>query len=224
MSVTDAAPPPAIAGTGDAETITTENDLPDVPCPHCRQTVPAKARKCTKCDEWVRGWRSVTPLSETALSLLLGLISVISIIGPKAIEWIWPDSETTVSIATADGTDLLVDISNTGRRPSVVRSYSISFDNSLFPPSTIMGLREGKSVYGADLHDVVRLNAPQFSIAAANQEAITSWLETGEVTLTASVKESNNTNPGEETPREDKIAARRLRNWITTHIDWERPK
>lgn len=220
MSITDVAPAPAAGVDTRAETVAPATPASLVPCPKCQTPVPANARKCTKCHEWIMGWRRVIPLSETALSLLLGLISVVSIVAPKVIEWIWPDSQTSLAIATADGKSLLVDISNTGRRPSVVRSYAVSFDSELFPPSTEMGLRKGKSVFSAGDHDVVTLNAPQFSIPKTNEAAIAKWLESGKVTLTVSVRESNNTEPGEETPRVDKIAARRLRDWIHAHIDW----
>ena len=220
MSITDVAPAPAAGVDTRAETVAPATPASLVPCPKCQQPVPGSARKCTKCHEWIRGWRRVIPLSETALSLLLGLISVASIVAPKVIEWIWPDSKTSIAIASGDRESIQVAVSNTGRWPSVVRSYSVSFDNPLFPPSTVMGLRKGESVFGAGKDGIVALNAPQLSIPETNKDAIAQWLESGEVTLTAWVRESNDIEPGEETPRADKIAARRLRDWIDARIVW----
>jgi len=192
----------------------------DVPCPVCAQPMPAKGRKCTNCDEW-RGWRRFVPASATGLSLVLALISIVSIVGPPFIRWMWPHSETHIYIVSGDESELEAAISNIGRRPAVMRSYSVSFDQAAFPKTTAMGLIKGKMVFMPDEHDTVHLNLKQFAIPVSRRAEIVSWIKTGHVTLVASVKESNNLKPGEETSRQDVIEASALEDWIMSHIEWK---
>jgi hypothetical protein len=177
------------------------------------------AKKCTECDEW-RSWRRYVPASQTGLALMLALISIVSIVGPPFIRWMWPDSDTHVYIVSSEFKNLQAAISNTGRRPSVLRSYWVSFDVPNFPPKTEMGLVAGKSVLIPGDNDIVTLNLKQFAIPKSSQSAITEWIKTGHVTLRVVVKESNNINAGDATPRLDVIEARYLEEWINSHIDW----
>jgi len=220
LTATDVVPAPAVLeGAVERPAASAETKKPDVLCPVCGHPMPAAGRKCTECDEW-RGWRRFVPASQTGLSLMLALISIVSIVGPLFIRWMWPHSETHVYIVTSDENELQAAVSNVGRRPAVLRSYWVSFDRAEFPEKTEMGLTYGKSVLMPDEHDIVRLNLRQFEIPKSRKQEIADWIETGHVTLRVSVKESNNVKQGDETLRQDVIEARYLKDWIMSHIEW----
>jgi predicted nucleic acid-binding Zn ribbon protein len=192
---------------------------PDTTCPVCAHPMPAGARKCTECDEW-QTFRRFVPASQTGLALVLALISIISIVGPPFVRWMWPDSETHVYIVSGELKSLQAAISNTGRRPAILRSYRVSFDLPDFPSETEMGVVAGKSVLMPDEHDIVTLNLKQFAIPKSREADVKKWINTGHVTLRALIKESNDVRPQDVTSRQDVIEASHLGDWIESHIDW----
>ena len=60
-----------------------------VPCRVCREPIRQGAKKCIHCDSML-DWRGWLGISETALALLVALVSVVGATGPRIVELFTP--------------------------------------------------------------------------------------------------------------------------------------
>jgi hypothetical protein len=97
-----------------------------VPCRVCREPVRQGARKCIHCNS-VLDWRGWLGISETALALLVALLSVIGATAPRVIELLKPKfSNLKVSVRQVYGQNLELLATNQGNQNSVLLSAEIS--------------------------------------------------------------------------------------------------
>jgi len=114
---TDVKPPENLGGSNPSD-IT-------IPCPVCREPIKEGARKCVHCDS-VLDWRGWLGISETALALLVALVSVIGATGPRVVELLTPrSSDLKLSLRQVWGQNLELVGLNQGHRNSQLLSASI---------------------------------------------------------------------------------------------------
>src|SRR5205814_10317427 len=65
-----------------------------VPCRVCREPIKQGARKCVHCNSML-DWHGWLGISETALALLVALVSVIGATAPRLVEFLRPKSSDT---------------------------------------------------------------------------------------------------------------------------------
>lgn len=206
-------------------------------CRVCAFALPAAARKCTKCDSWQKGLRSILPLTDASLSLLLALISVLTVVGPPMVKWLGRESLVDVAIGTAEKNDLKVAISNAGRRPTAFRSYRVDFIGAdLLPAQTLAPRNTQNALLLPDNNATIQLcGALKIPLddTRQNRDALAGWITSGTVRLTACVKEAGAgvTKANMLAPkgsceseglvtRTDSIAAVQLKEWIEGLVQW----
>lgn len=93
-------------------------------CKQCKNEIPSEARICSACSSY-QDWRSLIPISNTALALLTALVSVIGIAAPAIYKTIHkPRSEATLTMPSIDGTTLRMVAINRGDAPaSLIRAW-----------------------------------------------------------------------------------------------------
>ncbi|HEV7508572.1 MAG TPA: zinc ribbon domain-containing protein [Thermoanaerobaculia bacterium] len=100
-------------------------------CVSCGGYIPEKARICPKCNS-VQAFRGLVNVSQVTLSLLIALLSVAGIVVPALKGFFTPSrSRTSLElieiVGTGDESRLLLLASNSGNRPSYLRTISIEF-------------------------------------------------------------------------------------------------
>src|SRR5260370_35611066 len=97
-----------------------------VPCRVCREAIKQGARKCVHCNSFL-DWRGWLGISETALALLVALVTVMGATAPRVVELFTPKySELRVSIRQVFGQNLEWVASNQGNKNSQLLSANIS--------------------------------------------------------------------------------------------------
>jgi RNA polymerase subunit RPABC4/transcription elongation factor Spt4 len=100
------------------------SEPPIVLCKQCKREIPSAARICSTCNSY-QDWRSLIPVSNTALALLTALVSVIGIAAPAVYKVVHkPRSEAMITMPSVDGTTLRVVAVNRGDAPaSLIRAW-----------------------------------------------------------------------------------------------------
>ena len=98
-----------------------------IPCAVCKKPIPSGADRCNECETY-QGWRRHFPVSATVLSLLLAFFGVLSAVFAAASNFIDRESSTRVKVTSADDVYLYLKVWNTGRKPSTLIGYRLSFD------------------------------------------------------------------------------------------------
>jgi len=108
---------------GDQQNVPLQDDV-FVACKMCRNTIPAGAQLCARCNSY-QDWRRFIPFSNTALALLIALISVVGLAAPALYKIAHtPRSEATLTMPSLDGTTLRVVAVNKGDAPaSLIRAW-----------------------------------------------------------------------------------------------------
>src|ERR1700739_2428297 len=97
-----------------------------IPCRVCREPIKEGARKCVHCNS-VLDWRGWLGISETALALLVALVSVVGATAPRLVEFLTPkSSDTSLAIRQVYGQYLELVAWNHGHKNSQLLSASIS--------------------------------------------------------------------------------------------------
>lgn len=87
-------------------------------CRQCKTEIPIGAKICSTCNSY-QDWRSFIPFSNTALALIIALISVAGISGPVLYKVVHtPRSEASITMPSVDGTTLRVVVINRGDAPA----------------------------------------------------------------------------------------------------------
>jgi hypothetical protein len=114
-------------------------------CVICASELDVSAQKCLKCQTW-QNWKRFVPASQLTIALLLSLISVISATVPPALGYFANHSHTYVRVlgeselqepGAYPQQSILVLVANNGKRPSIVKSASISFENLNAAPTEL---------------------------------------------------------------------------------------
>jgi hypothetical protein len=97
-----------------------------VPCSVCREPIKHGARKCIHCSSML-DWRGWLGISETALALLVALVSVVGASAPRLVELLTPkSSELRLSIRQVFAQNLELAAWNQGHKSSQLVSAKIS--------------------------------------------------------------------------------------------------
>jgi hypothetical protein len=142
-----------------------------------------------------------------------------------------------VAIVTAEPNgELHVAVSNVGRRPTVLRSYSVEFIGATFLPRRELTPRNTQyALLMPDQNATITLfGAETIRLRETERADFDKWIESGTVKLTACVKESGagvakaNALAAEGTcesrglvSRTDSIAAIHLTEWIEGRVQWQ---
>jgi len=182
-------------------------------CRLCASPMNEGAVKCTVCDAF-DGWRRFLPASSVVLSLLVALVTVIGAVGPKFVDWLHRNSETSVFIVGGSQTELYVTAANNGNKPSAIRGFHVRFENVPLPdtdlelpdPSLAFLLPKG--------HRDLALRHQVIHLAGNSTPAdLETSLEKGIVHLTVDVQESTD-KEGSPSKRTDQVPAKQLKDWI----------
>jgi hypothetical protein len=96
-----------------------------VPCGICREPIRQGAKKCIHCTSML-DWHGWLGISETALALLVALVSVIGATAPRLVELFTPQSsKLSLSIRQIYGQSLELVASNQGHQNSQLLSANI---------------------------------------------------------------------------------------------------
>jgi hypothetical protein len=97
-----------------------------VPCRVCREPIRQGAKKCIHCTSML-DWHGWLGISETALALLVALVSVVGATAPRVVDLFTPQySKLSLSIRQIYGQNLELIASNQGHQSSQLLSASIS--------------------------------------------------------------------------------------------------
>lgn len=186
--------------------------------------MPPSARRCNICNTFQVGWRRFVPQTEVALALMLSIISVLAAVIPPMVRW-WKDRSVTETRvfgvedhmpAENAGTVpmIKVGVTNSGTRPSFVRSATISFGKALGLgdqeiPLEIAEVRE--RYVRPDETSYLHLTSGAF-VARKIDEAI---LKAQKVTITLHIEEARRLGGTGIEKRPDTVAAANIERWIT---------
>jgi len=190
-------------------------------CRVCAFPMPWMAAKCTKCDSWTkRRWLTMT---QTTLSLLIALFSVLSTLAPQLTKLFSRNSETSISIVSAEKDDLVIAATNSGGRSSAVRDATIEFlDNPLAIPRQNLVVFNGSHFVTPSAADSsITLRGDTFPLAPAQEKALDAWIEHGKVELIVNVQESTD-DPESPTQRKDLVCAKNVKAWIKGQVNWKK--
>lgn len=96
-----------------------------VPCPVCCEPIRDGARKCIHCNSW-NGWRGWLGISDTALALLVALVTVVGTTAPRIAELTTPKrSRTVLSFRQSNRNFLEVTAANDGNADALVVSATL---------------------------------------------------------------------------------------------------
>jgi hypothetical protein len=105
---------------------------PRIPCPVCREPVHPKARRCNKCQRYLRGPRTYMDVSQTTLAFLSAIGSAIAAVFAWGSSYLDRDSRTNVTFLSATQSVITISAANAGKSPSVIRAVWITFGEA-FP-------------------------------------------------------------------------------------------
>lgn len=193
-------------------------------CRVCGFPMPEVAIKCTKCSSWTkRHWISMT---QTTLSLLVALFSVLGALAPHLSKLMFRNSDTRASVVSGDEQDLTVALSNSGPRTSAVRDGYAALVNLPIPAVPRLSLRlmsrkDSSPIVMPEKESQVYLRADTFQLARVQRRTFEKWISTGVVEVTVNVQESSD-DVHHTTPRTDIIAAKYIERWLINRVDWKR--
>jgi len=191
-------------------------------CRVCAYEMPAAAKKCTKCDSWTkRRWLGMT---ETTLSLLIALFSVLGTLAPQITKLVFRSSDTRVSVVSCNAQDLTVAVSNSGSRTSAVRDGYVDFLDMPIKSIPRMALRrvtrkecDGSPAVMPGKESQICLRADTFPLTALQELSLDNWIANGTVEVTVNVQESSD-DIHHTTERKDVIAAKYVEEWIKGRV------
>ena len=94
-------------------------------CPICRWPMHPRAKYCLKCKTY-QGWRKILGLGVTVPSLILGILSVLAVLGPR-VHGVLTRHRSDISFVsyTVGPKSLTVVITNTGTRAGFIESGTL---------------------------------------------------------------------------------------------------
>lgn len=193
-------------------------------CVICASEIDRTAQKCLKCETW-QNWKRFVPASQLTIALLLSLISVTSAVVPPALGYLTNRSHTYVRIlgegelkTDADAYPqkaILLLVANNGRRPSIVKSASISFENINAAPTDLeiheaekkLVLPEQQLLFHLTADQIARTSAPA-GIAASPVYA----------TITVTVEETDIRGNLFDAKPAHRVAATTIADWMDRYV------
>ena len=192
-------------------------------CPNCGALKPAGDLRCAKCQAFT-DWRRLVPRSEVVLALGLSILSMLAAVIPPAVRW-WRDrSDTEIRVLgvedymptegdlSASVPMIRVAVTNTGTRPSFVRSATISFGQALGIgnlPLEIAEVRE-RSVRPDEI-SYLHLSSRSFTGKAFDSNV----LHAHDVTIALDVEETLRLGGRQVESRPDTVRAIDIERWLT---------
>ena len=185
--------------------------------------IPKDERRCSKCLT-LTGWLGWVPRGEIVLALILSIISMVAAVVPPAVRWWNNRSVTQARIVGVEDQEVMadglpasvpmirVDVTNTGTRPSFVRSATISFTEGLRIVAMPLEILEVRERYvRPDETSFLHLTARKY--VAKNLDPTT--LKDNSVTVTLQVEETLRLGGRGVEPRLDTVPAIDIERWIT---------
>jgi hypothetical protein len=190
-------------------------DSGKTPCFFCAKLIPTEAKRCNECSAYQRGWRRKLPLASTVTMVATAgaLLGAIATFTPFAItQWtnfVNRHSSTSIAFAGVDAdpdSNLVViraHLWNTGRKPSLVRSYHLKLDTIHVEDVTLLATSDDthdvKSIIpaGGEVTAILLVRGLRALVKNAGSEErysrqeILDALPTAKLTLEAVVEESN---------------------------------
>lgn len=193
-------------------------------CRYCASELNDGARKCLECESWQNLMRFV-PASQLTLALLISLISVLSAVVPPALAHFANHSHTYVRILgdealPVEGSPfpeptILLLVANNGKRPSLVKSASISFEGINAAPAELEIRENNKRLIGpgeqVPLHVTVVQVERTKAAAAASPESVYA-------TITVVVEETNVRGDFVDAALTHRVATTLIPEWMDRYV------
>ncbi len=113
-------------------------------CRICAKVMPRSAKRCNSCQSY-RGFRRFLSFSGTILALLTALFSVLGNVIRESSNFVNRHSRTSISFLSADDNVVYVRAENTGRTPSTLGGFWLTFEDQLEIAEVRLVLTAGES-------------------------------------------------------------------------------
>jgi hypothetical protein len=194
------------------------------PCLVCHEEIRAFAKKCTKCDSF-QDWRRQIPFTDSVLSLLIALISVIGLVAPRIAAFFHRHSETSLRIVSMDDQQqLLIGVSNTGAEAATIRSLRMFFQDVQLKETALLAEQDPAELdVPKDSHHILHVTPEGFEVLSGMQLDCQTWrqikadLPRATITIVADVYESGD-GPNAPTRRTATTTGNQLTKWFDEYL------
>jgi hypothetical protein len=132
----DAAPPPAVSSKPCLKCKSETGGEPKCPvcgalqpnakpCRICRELINFDSKYCNTCKSYQGLFRYVS-FSQTMVALMAAVLSLVLALIPQVDNFLRRESNTSFTVVGADGDAIYVRVMNSGRKPSIIRTCSLS--------------------------------------------------------------------------------------------------
>lgn len=190
-------------------------------CATCASDLDRHAQKCLKCDTW-QNWRRFVPASQLTIALLISLISVISAVVPPTLGYLANRSHTYVRILGERELQaaqnaypqkaILVLVANNGKRPSLVKSASISFEGINAAPTELVIHEADQKLVSPEKQVLFHLTTDEVARTKAVSSAPVY------ATITVTVEETDVRGNLVEAAPEHRVAATIIADWMERYV------
>jgi RNA polymerase subunit RPABC4/transcription elongation factor Spt4 len=172
------------------------------PCGICRELINFESNYCNACKSY-QGYFRYVSLSQTMVALLATVLSLVLALIPQVDNFLRRESNTSFTVVGADGDAIYVRVMNSGRKPSIIRTCSLSIAG-IKDPITL-------DLLNKDTHDAKNVIGPASEATVGLTATGTSSipLDTILVTLQMNIDESS----GVRVKREQ-FPAKRIREFF----------
>jgi hypothetical protein len=196
-------------------------------CAVCRLPMPEKAQRCKHCSSYQGRIRRHFGLSATFLSLLVALISVLSSVLPRLVEYRNRHSNTVVTFLSATEEAIYIRVRNTGLSPSTLRGYRLHLANLGMDDAPLTLVRSGgpetRDFVPEEAEATIGLTTPKLHSAAARAQ-LEEQIAARQVTLEVEVQESDSGRQGPWPLRIVTLPADGIREFILAKVPEEQPQ
>jgi predicted nucleic acid-binding Zn ribbon protein len=202
------------------------------PCRVCGATIDNDAKRCSACQSWQKWWRRLVPASEVALALILSIISVTAAIARPIIDYLSNRSNTYIRVvgdysykdpdASLAEDTIKVLVTNTGKRDSVIKSASITFDENLdAAPAQLQLMKSDPLVVEPGKHVEIHLVGPVSRLHGKTKDQVLKQLEQpGHVAkITMTIVETDRHDIATDTLRKhEDFDLSKIKQWMIAHV------
>jgi hypothetical protein len=191
-------------------------------CRVCQARLPKNADRCNACTS-LQSWRRLVPVSQTTIAMLAALLSAMSALLPHVSDALHRNSDTSFIVTSATGDAIVLAVTNTGRSASVLQHFDLEFGKLPLEPVELRVIPEDRNsgkTYIPPGSSIVHLQASGINVRGGeSKQRIRELLSLGrDVTLTVSIKESDDRAEGPWTKVASRMPASFIRDFILGRI------
>jgi hypothetical protein len=191
-------------------------------CVVCQARMPEDARRCNACSSF-QDWRRHVSYSQSTLALLVALVSALGSLFLQMSNVLNRNSDTSFVVTGATSDIIVLAVANTGRSASVLQHFDLEFGKLPLASVELRVIPDDRNAgrtYIPPGSSIVHLQASGIELRGGEtKERIRELLSSGrEVTLTVSVKESDDRAEGPWTKVASRMPASFIREFILGRI------